>query len=104
MQELDSHARTLEQNKKFHAMLRDIAKQVQWAGLWWDEEDWKRLVLGAAHGQHVVPNPLGEGLVVVNKKRSRELDIPSMMDLITQLEVFGAEKGVVWSQDNVEAK
>ena len=78
-------------------MLRDLSKQVQWAGLWWDEEDWKRLVLGAAHGQHVVPNPFGEGLVVVNRKRSSELDTPTMAEMIEQLYALGAEHGVTWS-------
>lgn len=65
--------RTLEQNKRFHAMVRDIAQQVEWAGEKMDEEDWKRLLLASAYGQKVVPNPFGGNFVVVNIKRSSEL-------------------------------
>ena len=94
--------RTIDQNAKFHAMLRDIANQVQWAGQWWDERDWKHLVLGAAHGQDVVPNPFGHGLVVMNKRRSSHLEVPDMADLITQLQVFGDENGVQWTEPETE--
>ena len=91
--------RSLEQNDKFHAMCRDLAKQVQWAGQWLDEEQWKRLVLGAAHGQLVVPNPFGGDLVVVNKTTSRKLKKPSMAELIEQMYAFGAEQGVKWTDE-----
>jgi hypothetical protein len=40
-----------------HAMIRDIAQQVKWAGEWLDEKTWKLLLLGAAYGQRFVPNP-----------------------------------------------
>lgn len=98
--------RTDPQNKRFHAMVRDIAKQVQWAGLWWDEDDWKKLVLGAKYGQVVAPNPFGHGLLVMNKLRSSALpksaskekpDEPNMTDLISEVQAFGDENGVVWS-------
>ena len=91
--------RTLEQNKKFHAMLRDIARQVEWDGEMHDEPWWKFLVLGAAYGQHFVRNPFGDGFVCANKRRSRDLEKPSMADLITQLHVFGIERNVKWSDE-----
>lgn len=89
--------RTLEQNKKFHAQLRDISRQVKWDGEMHDEKWWKFLVLGAAYGQHFVRNPFGEGFVCANKRRSRDLEVPTMGDLITQLDAFGVEKNVRWS-------
>lgn len=94
--------RTLEQNKKFHAQLADIAAQVEWAGMRMGEESWKRLVLGAAHGQVAVPNPFDHSAppVVVNVKRSSQLHKPDMADLILQLEIFGDERGVRWSNES----
>ncbi len=97
--------RSIPQNRRFHAMVRDIAAQVKWAGHYMDEEDWKRLFLAAAHGQRVVPNPLDPQatFIVVNQRRSRGLNVPEMADLITQIEVFGHEQGVVWADQQVAA-
>lgn len=89
--------RNNEQNKKFHAMLGDISKQVAWDGEMHDPEWWKFIILGAAYGQHFVRNPLGDGFVCANKRRSRDLERPTMADLITQLDAFGSEKGVQWT-------
>lgn len=103
----EQELRNLEQNKKFHAMVGDIAKQVQWAGLWWDAKDWKALVLGAKYGQIVAPNPFGHGLLVMNKERSSKLkksgDSPNMADLINELQAFGDERGVIWSDPKEKA-
>jgi len=86
-----------EQKKRFHAMIRDISKQVEWAGEMMDEHEWKLLILAGAYGQDVVPNPLGEGFIVRNKCRVRSLPKPDMSELIEQLFAFGADKGVEWS-------
>lgn len=97
----EDEIRTSEQNRKFHAAIRDIAEQVQWAGGWMDEESWKRLVLAAAYGQRMVPNPFDPQapFIVVNKRRSGGLVVPEMADLITQLVAFGDERGVQFGDD-----
>lgn len=97
----EDEIRTLEQNKKFHAVIGDIAEQVQWADDWMDTEDWKRLVLAAAYGQKTVPNPFDPHapFIVVNKRRSRGLNVPTMADLITQILAFGDDRGVKWSDE-----
>lgn len=95
--------RSLEQNRKFHAMLADIAKQVKWDGEYHDSAWWKFIILGAAYGQHFVRNPFGEGFVCSNKRRSRDLEMPTMADLITQLDAFGAEQGVQWKDPEWQA-
>lgn len=92
--------RTLEQNKKFHALLRDIARQVKWAGEIIDEEDWKRLMLAAKYQQRIVPNPLGyPGFIVMNVRRSKHLSIEEMSEFIQEIEAFGALQGITWSED-----
>jgi hypothetical protein len=90
---------TWEQKKRFHAMVRDIAKQVPWAGEMLDEEDWKRLVLAGAGGQKVVPNPFGHGFVVMNNLRVRNALKMDLSEIIEQLFAFGAEKGVKWTNE-----
>lgn len=101
----EDEVRSLEQNRKFHAVIRDVAEQVEWAGDHMDAEDWKRLFLAAAHGQKTVPNPLDPQapFVVVNNRRSRGLVVPEMADLITQIVIFGDERGVKWREEQVAA-
>lgn len=97
--------RTPAQNAKFHAMVRDIAAQVKWAGDFMDEEDWKRLFLAAMWGQKCVPNPFDPqaSFLVVNTRRSRGLVKPLMADLITEIEVFGNDHGVQWRDERAAA-
>lgn len=93
--------RTLEQNKKFHALVADIAAQVKWADEKMDAEDWKRLLLAAKYEQRVVPNPLDPHgkFVIVNLRRSRGLTVPEMSEFIAEIEAFAAERGVKFSED-----
>jgi hypothetical protein len=92
--------RSQTQNAAFHAMVRDIAQQVEWAGGYMDEESWKRVLLAAKFGQKIVPNPFtGIGMIVVNAKRSRNLSTEEMAELLGEIEAFGAEQGVNWTED-----
>jgi NinB protein len=94
-------ARTTEQNAKFHAMCRDFAKsKLQWGGFTWNEEQWKRIFLAAKFDQAIVPNPFTHGLVIVNKKRSRDTAIDEMAELLGEMEAFGNEHGIDWSEDD----
>lgn len=45
IREYDEKSR--EQEEKYHAMIRDISKQLQHDGEWLDEESWKRLLIEA---------------------------------------------------------
>lgn len=95
----ENQARTLDHNARFHRMCRDIAKRVQWSGRLWSDEDWKRLFLGAKFGQPIVPSPFGHGVCVMNAKRSRELTNAEMEELIGEIQAFGDEHAVDWSDD-----
>jgi hypothetical protein len=91
--------RTVDQNAKFHAMVRDIANQMTWGGARWNEEDWKRLFLGAKFGQPIVPNPFTHGICVMNAKRSRDLTVEQMAELIGEVEAFGNSNEILWTDD-----
>lgn len=93
-----SEENSWEQKKRFHAMVRDIARDIPvWCEMPTDEEDWKRLLLAGAFGQKVVPNPIGDGFIVMNTKRVRGMEKPNMTELITQIMAFGNERGVRWT-------
>ncbi len=42
---ITDYKRNLDQNAKFHAMVADIARQVQWCGKWLKPEQWKVLLI-----------------------------------------------------------
>lgn len=96
-----------EQKKKFHAMIRDIARQVPFAGEMIDEAEWKLFIFAGFYGQDVVQNPFYDAsdpmmpaFIIRNRKRTRDLEKSgdkSMADLITQLLAFGDGKQVQWS-------
>ncbi len=100
---MNADFRSHDQNKRFHAMIRDIADQVEWAGEKMDVHEWKLLILAGAYGQKVVPNPIGDGFLIKNNRRSSGLYIPEMADLITQLMAFGDSKGVMWRDPEWQA-
>ena len=95
--------KTWDQVKRFHAMVRDLSQQVPFLGQMRDEEYWKRLVIGAACGQEIVPNPFGDGMVVMNKQRVRSMTVPTMSELIEQMFAYGAENGVEWSDPEFQS-
>lgn len=93
-----------KERRKARAMVRDIARQVQFQGELLTPEEWWLLIFAAIHGQAVVPNPItGQGFVVWNKKRTKDLSVTTGAELITQLYAFGAEKGVEWSDPEWKA-
>lgn len=95
--------RSSEQNRKLHAVLGDIAKQKQWAGMWLTVEDWKRLVTSAwirAKGGHVrlMPGIDGQGFDVLYQHTSR-LDKSEMAELIEYATVWAIDNGVTLAAD-----
>lgn len=91
--------RTLEQNARLWATLRDISEQVEWHGHRLNSEQWKHIFSAALSKQEVVPNLAGNGFVVLGRSTSR-MSVGEMRDLIELMNAFGAERGVNWSEDS----
>ena len=108
-------ARTSQQNKAFHAQVRDIARQLKFAGRRWKEESWKRLLVAAwinverndaiANGN---PDPfpgavmLVEGIdgetIVQLGQQTRKLTRAQMSGLIESTFAYASERGVIWTE------
>ena len=94
-----------KERRKLHAMIRDIARQVQFDGEWWTPDEWKLFLFAAAFGQRVVKNPFdNRAPVVVNVKRTRSSTVSNAAELITQLYAFGNERGVEWTDPKDRAE
>lgn len=102
---MNSEPMSDKERRKARAMTRDISKQVQFLEQWLTPDEWWVLVFGCLHGQHVVTNPFtGQGVVVVNNKRTKDLNVTTGAELITQLYAFGNERGVKWSDPKWKAE
>lgn len=93
--------RSSDQNKKLHAMLADISKQVEHAGQKWDVLVWKRLLTAAwlreaGENPQFVPSLDGRGVDVIYERTSK-LSVKQCADLILWVEAYGAENQVRWT-------
>lgn len=90
--------RTLLQNDLLHAMLTDVARQVEWAGSKRSVEAWKDIFTAALrsanHGLDVVPG-LNGGFVLLGMHTSR-MTKAEMSELIALIDAWGAQNSVVF--------
>jgi hypothetical protein len=97
--------RSLPQNARLHAMITDVACQVEWAGAKRDVEAWKDIftaaLRSASHGLDVVPGING-GFVLLGMHTSA-MSKEEVGDLMALIEAFGAERGVVFSEPQEQA-
>lgn len=82
-------------NRKMWAMLRDIAKQVEWYGQKLKDEDWKHIFSASVEKQRAVPG-LDGGFVILGLS-TRKQSQAWFSDMFEVIEAFAAERGVKWS-------
>lgn len=88
--------RSTEQSDKMWAMLGDIKDQKLWHGQKLSSEDWKLLFLAGLNQElRIVPNLAGNGFVNLGRSSSK-LSVREMMDLITLIQAWGDQHGVVF--------
>lgn len=88
--------RTDEQNRKMWAMLGEVSAQVDWYGQKLAAEDWKDMFTASLRRLRVVPG-IDAGTFIPLGMRTSKMRKAEMADLITLIEAFGAERGVVFS-------
>lgn len=98
-----------EQEEKYHAMIGDIAKQVEHIGRKWDADDWKRLLVDdfaeemrmagtpLHHDGRVTPSLDGRRIVQLGIQ-TRDFYVKEASQFIEYLYAEGAQYGVVWSE------
>lgn len=96
-------SRSSEQNRKFHAMIGEIAEQAQHLGCKWDAESWKRLLVSSycreigMSGGRVIPNLEGDGIVQLDFQ-TRKFTKEQASGFVEWLHAWGAQNGVEFSE------
>lgn len=92
--------KTRPQENKFHAMVRDIAKQVKHNGQSYDESEWKKLFCDALRREtKVVPSLDGSGFVDLGWASTSRLTERQYSDLILIVTAYGDTHGVKFKAD-----
>ena len=97
------------QNDKYHAQIEDIAKQTEYAGKRWDEDDMKRILIDEFaeemrnagtplhHDGRLIPSENGRRVIQLGIQ-SREFWVKEASAFIEFLYAWGAERDVQWSE------
>ncbi|EOL9075524.1 recombination protein NinB [Cronobacter malonaticus] len=99
--EVKQRTRSLDQNRRLWATLRDVSEQVVWHGAKPNSEDWKHIFTAALKGQRSAPGIKG-GFVVLGQSTSK-MRVSEFSELLELIYAFGAERDVRWSEDAQEA-
>lgn len=95
--------RTTDQNSKLWAGLTDIATQLDWHGQKLTPDDWKIMFLDSLNREmRPVPRIDGRGFVNLGRSSSN-LSKAEFGDLLELIAAFGAEHGVVFHDQAMEA-
>jgi hypothetical protein len=99
----DKPTRSGAQNDRFHAMIDDVAAQIQWRDVFqrpikMTRENWKRFFLQMFKRETlIVPNEDGTGFYDLGV-RSSELSVSEMSDCMELIAAFGAQRGVKFKE------
>lgn len=97
--------RKLSQNAKFHAMVADIARQVQWSDKWLKPEQWKVLLISGhavATKQEADVLPGLEGEYVNIRESSAQMSVKRMASLIEYTTAWAIGQGVRFTDRRYE--
>jgi len=101
--EIKDAGKSRDQEKLYHELIGQIAKQAQHLGAKWDSESWKRLLVdqfckdnGLKTGA-VIPNLAGDGIVQLGMQ-TRNFTKEQASEFVEWLHAWGAEHGVTFEQ------
>lgn len=96
--EFKAPRRSLDQNALLWALLGDLSRQVEWYGTHLSADDWKDVLTASLRKARVVPG-IDPGTFVPLGMRTSDMTKAEFSDLIELIRAFGAERGVVFSDE-----
>lgn len=100
--EIKEISKTREQERLYHVMIGEIAKQAQHMGAKWDAETWKRLLVDkyvreiGLHSQ-IMANLDGNGLVQLGFQ-TRNFTKEQASEFVEWLHSWGANNGITFTE------
>ena len=94
--------RTLDQNAHFWALLTDVAEQVEHCGRKYDTDAWKHILLHAFGREMKFLPGIDQKTFVPVGLSSSDLSKEEMAEMIEFIRQFGAERGVVFHEPEIE--
>jgi len=101
--EVKDASKSREQERLYHELIGQIAKQAQHLGAKWDAEDWKRLLVqefckqnGLSSGR-VIPNLSGDGICQLGQQ-TRKFTKEQASDFVEFLQAWASENGVTLNE------
>lgn len=97
------------QEEKYHCQIEDIAKQSEYAGKRWDNDDMKRILIDEFademrnagtplhHDGRLIPSENGRRVIQLGIQ-SRDFYVKEASAFIEWLYAWGADRGVEWSE------
>ena len=101
--EIKDASKSRDQEKLYHELIGQIAKQMQHMGAKWDAESWKRLLVDQFCRNNdiktgaVIPNLSGDGIVQLGMQ-TRKFTKEQASEFVEWLHAWGAEHGVTFEQ------
>lgn len=99
--EIKQQSKSREQERLYHELIGQIAKQAQHLGAKWDAEDWKRLLVqefckekGLSSGR-VIPNLSGDGICQLGQQ-TRKFTKEQASDFVEFLQAWGIANGITF--------
>lgn len=99
--EIKPENKSRDQEKKYYAMIGEIATQASHLGAKWDAEDWKRLLVDlfaketGLQGGKIIPSLDSTGIVQLGLQ-TRNFTKEQAAEFITFLESWGATNGIIF--------
>ena len=101
--EIKQANKSREQEKLYHELIGQIAKQAQHMGSHWDAETWKRLIVDkyvreTGLNNQIMANLDGNGLVQLGFQ-TRKFTKEQASEFVEFLYQWGAENGIIYETD-----
>lgn len=96
--EFKSARRNTDQNALMWVLLGEVAQQVDWYGQKLSADDWKDVLTASLRRARVVPG-VDAGTFVPLGMRTSDMTKAEFSELVELIYAFGAQQGVVFSQD-----
>lgn len=103
--EIKKPPKSRDTEKKYHAMIGEIAEQAMHMGAKWSAEDWKRLLVWQFCKESdlpfgkIVPSLDASGIVQLGMQ-TRNFTQEQASEFVEWLKAWGANNGIVFSQDS----